>query len=134
MKILVKNTTRGLIPLYPSDFDEKKKLKLEEEYEVEVRLPRNYKFHKKYFALLNLAFENQERIQNFDLFRKIILIETGYCESVEIDGKTHVFADSLSFNSMDETTFQDVYNKTHKFCIEVFGLPENIQMELINFM
>ena len=42
MKILLHNTDRGLVPVYGSDFDEKKKLKIGEDYEAEIRQPRNY--------------------------------------------------------------------------------------------
>lgn len=46
------------MPLYPADYEEKKKLKLGVEYEVEVRIPRNIGFHRKFFALLNVGWAN----------------------------------------------------------------------------
>lgn len=134
MRLLLRNTERGLIPLYPSDFEEKKRLKIGEEYEVSIRSPRNYKFHKKFFALLNLAFENQDRIKNFELFRAAILIECGYYHEVHIRDAIHVFPKSISFSNMDDTEFEKLYNSVHKYCTELLGLPDNIQYELINFM
>lgn len=55
MKLQLLNTTRGLVPLYDEDFEEKKKLKLGTEYTAEIKVSRNSKFHRKYFALLNAA-------------------------------------------------------------------------------
>jgi len=50
MRIFCKNLLEGLIPLYNSDLEEKKKLKLDEIYEVEIKVARNYQFHKKFMA------------------------------------------------------------------------------------
>lgn len=52
MKLYLLNTREGLKPMYDEDYDEKKKLKIGEVYEAEIRQPRNLRFHRKYFALL----------------------------------------------------------------------------------
>ena len=57
MKLLLKNTASGLVPIYDDDFDEKKKLKIGQVYEVSIKLVRNYEFHKKYFALIRICIE-----------------------------------------------------------------------------
>ena len=56
MKIKVKCTAHGLIPLYDDDFEEKKRLKEGQEYIVDVKLARNLNFHRKYFAMLGAAW------------------------------------------------------------------------------
>ena len=58
MEIYCKVTEAGLVPMYGSDLDEKKRLKKGEEVLCVIRKPRNYKFHKKFFALLRLTLDN----------------------------------------------------------------------------
>jgi hypothetical protein len=80
---------------------------------------RNYEFHKKYFALLNFAYDyweppyNEVGEKNFDRFRKDIIILAGFYErSVRINGETRVEAKSISFSSMSEDEFEILYEKT----------------------
>ena len=63
MEIHLLNTSHGLIPMYNEDYDEQKKLK---NWQQRTKiLPRNYQFHKKYFALIHCAWEYQnEGVQN----------------------------------------------------------------------
>lgn len=60
MKIKLLNTSVGLKPLFDEDFEEKKKLKIGEVYEATIKRPRNLSFHRKYFGLINLAWEYQK--------------------------------------------------------------------------
>jgi hypothetical protein len=108
--------------LYPADEQAQESLKTIKQGEpVKVKLtrPRNYLFHKKYFALLNLAFdyweppENHVAEKNFDRFRKDIIILAGYYESyVRLDGSTRIEPRSIAFGKMSEEEFADLYNKT----------------------
>ena len=63
MEIWVTNTLSGLKPMYGTDYDNKKKLKVGQDYLVTVKMPRNLKFHRKMFALYNLVFQNQEYLK-----------------------------------------------------------------------
>ena len=56
MKINLLNTAHGLVPMYDEDFNEKKKLAVGQVYVAEIRVPRNYQFLKKAFALMNTAW------------------------------------------------------------------------------
>ena len=94
MKIKLLNTVQGLKPLYDEDFDEKKKLKIGGIYEADVKKARNLQFHKKFFALINCAWEYQnEKVVEFfhhskDAFRKTVVIAAGWYEPVySIDKK-----------------------------------------------
>lgn len=82
---------------------------------------RNPRFHRKFFAMLNMAFDywqpgeiNSEHgtpEKNFDRFRKDALILAGFYHVViRLDGSTRIEADSISFASMDDDKFSDVYN------------------------
>ena len=143
MKLHVLNTKNGLIPIYSVDFDEKKKLKVGNEYQVEVKKIRNPKFHRKYFALLNMAYDNlNEKLSatypNIDIFRKSVQVMAGYCEiAYTLDGEQIITPKSISFAGMDETEFESLYNDVLDVLIKhVFiGMSkEFIDNELINFM
>jgi len=84
--------------------------------------PRNYQFHKKYMALLNLAFDawephiqykGEEVEKNFDRFRKDIAILAGYYDLVPtMKGEAKAEAKSISFGKMTEEEFTGLYDKT----------------------
>ena len=90
---------------------------------AEFKKKRNPKFHRKYFALLNFAFEHAEhgdyeyqgqKVEpNFDEFRSNLAILAGYFKPVfDINGNVHLRAKSISFANMDELEFEGLYNKT----------------------
>ncbi len=102
-----------------------KNLEAGELCEIDVKLPRNSKYHRKYFALLNLGFENWdagrknktykgvEVQKNFDRFREDITILAGYYEQVfDINGKMKLVAKSISFGSMEQDEFEMLYSAT----------------------
>ena len=58
MKIYCRVTDLGLVPMYDSDYEEKKRLKVGDTVLCDIKKPRNYEFHKKFFALVRLTYEN----------------------------------------------------------------------------
>lgn len=114
MKIFVQRTLSGLIPCDRTEFDKLQdaKLKLNEVYEVEIKKPRNIYFHRKYFALINLTFENQETFEFIDDLREYLTIKAGFYRKVIMpNGYEQIKAKSISFASMDEVEFNDLYDK-----------------------
>ena len=108
--------------LHPLNDIERKKLegfKHGEGVRVKLTRMRNYEFHKKYFALLSLAYdyweppENLVGEKNFERFRKDVTILAGFYEQyVRVDGSTRIEPKSVSFGSMSEDEFSDLYTKT----------------------
>ena len=83
---------------------------------------RNAAFHRKLFALFQLAFEYFDPPEidtkwgkpekHLDTFRKNVTILAGYGHPVfNIDGTFKMEADSLSFGSMDQDTFNELYQR-----------------------
>jgi len=108
---LVKQLNGTFKVAYDSDYDKAKKIKVNEPYEFEYKLPRNYRFHKKYFALLNLVYNNQDVYTNIEDLREDLTIEAGYFRLTEnIKGQTVKRAKSISFAQMDDAEFSDLYN------------------------
>jgi hypothetical protein len=88
--------------------------------------PRNPKFHRKFFALLNYAFDHWEPAEgrrrlkhhgvpiekNFEIFRKHITILAGYYTATyDLRGRLHLEAKSIAFDKMDDTEFEQLYAK-----------------------
>ena len=143
MKLFVKNTIAGLVPCNDNDYEEKKKLKLGEVYQVTISRPRNYEFHKKYFALINCAWEylNEKQIEFFkdiNNFRKTMELAAGHSEMVySINRKEFVEQVlSIAFDKMDNDQFQDLYNRVFDVILK-YPLKnikqEEFEKNLINF-
>jgi hypothetical protein len=96
-----------------------------EVFSVEVKKMRNGKFFRKWWALVNLAYEawsdglpavdiNGTRVlPNFDEFRKDVTIKAGFYESVfSLNGDLKLSAKSISWAAMNEQTFEELYQAT----------------------
>jgi len=134
MKLLLQNTVHGLIPLYPSDYDEKKKLKLGETYEADIKNPRNVGFHRKFFALINLGHQNSQLNMPFETYRRYVVIKAGYFNSYQTDKGVYYEAQSIAFSSMDQETFEEVYSRVLDVIIAEIGITsEEIEKALMDF-
>lgn len=123
MKAFFTKTQYGLAPEDPNTKEWLDKLKLGQTVRGEFRKVRNYAFHKKYFALLNIAYDYWEPQEidskygkpekNFDRFRADLIILAGFYDvSVRLDGKTRIEPKSISFAKMDEEEFQTLFSAT----------------------
>jgi hypothetical protein len=130
------NFAGKITPLHDSDYDSFKKVPKNKIVEIDIKSKRNYQFHKKFFALLNMVFENQEVFTDFEYFRKELTIESGfYNEYVTFDGEIKREAKSISFAKMDEIEFSELYNKFSDTVIRLMGWDsEMINENLADFM
>ena len=91
---------------------------------IEIISPRNYKFHKKYFALLKFAYEHWDipddsAEKNYKQFRSDLTIMAGYYHKVwNVKGELRLRAKSIAFSNMDEVEFQGLYDKTVTLILE----------------
>jgi len=119
---VIKQLNNSLKVAYNSDYELVKKLKLDTAYQCEIKRPRNYKFHKKYFALLNMLFENQERYSSIDHLRYDLTIEAGkYTIRKDLKGDMVKVPDSISFANMNVLEFEDLYSKTLDVIVKYFN-------------
>lgn len=119
--VLTKAPGGALIPADPQAAEFIGKLKLGQGVTAAIKRHRNPAFHRKFFALLNLAYDAWEPTvatykghvvgKNFDQFRNDVLCLAGHFEmAVNLRGETRVTAKSISFASMDQDEFENVYN------------------------
>jgi len=97
----------------------------------EAIFPRNAKFHRKFFALLNFAFEAWEPershksykgrpiTKNFERFRKDVIVYAGYYEQTfDLKGNMKLEPLSMSFAKMDQPEFELLYNAVATVILE----------------
>jgi len=135
LKIFCKNTATGLVPLYDSDMNEKRKLKLGEDYECVIKKTRNLQFHKKFFALINLGCDNSPREMPIDAYRAYVTMKAGWVDVYTTDRGKMALPRSIAFDKMDENEFAELYKATIQVIIQDIGATQQeIEQNLINFM
>ena len=136
MKLIAKKRLDGsFMPVYDSDKEAVKKIKAGEDVEIDIKRPRNYKFLKKFMALINLCFHNQEQFSNIDDLRAELTIEAGYYVSYyNLQGVETRRPKSISFASMEEDEFVKLYSDVLDVIIKYFHYTkEDIDENLISF-
>lgn len=115
---LIKQLNGSFIPAFDSDKEIANKIKVGDPISGKFSKKRNYEFHKKYFALINLAYSNSilNESLTFEQFRGEITMRAGYSDSyIDFKGNLKYQPISISFAKMDDLEFEDLYSK----CIDV---------------
>lgn len=137
MKIQVICTNNGLVPLGDDSYEEKKKLRVGQVYDCEVKVVRNYPFLKKAFALLNAAWSlmnerQQAGWRSRDGFRNYLTVAAGHYD-VYFNQRLNAFVEiprSWSFDKMDEAEFSNLYDRMKDVVFAVLG--DRITEEIFN--
>lgn len=135
MEITLIKTLNGSFKLaFDSDYDKAKSIPLNEPFEVKYTKKRNAKFHRKFFALINLCYQNQSHYNNFEHLRKELIICAGHYELVfNLEtGEQKKEALSISFANMDENGFNKLYSDVltvicDKFLFNKQDILDNVQ-------
>jgi len=119
--VLVKTADGALTPADEHARALVERLKVGQGVRASIRRARNVRFHRKVFALFKLAFDVWEPItpleykglpvaKDFDRFRKDMTILAGFYKAVyNARSEVRLEAESLSFSSMDEERFEQVF-------------------------
>lgn len=121
--VLTKAPNGTLVPADPQAAEYIAKLKLGAGVRATVKQQRNPRFHRKFFALLNVAFDAWDPVEatykgqavgkNFEQFRNDITVLAGFYEmAVNLRGETRLTAKSISFANMSQDEFDELYNAT----------------------
>lgn len=88
--------------------------------DVSIVVPRNPRFHRKFFALLKIGFDCWEPglahdgepvAKDFEQFREDVTIMAGhYVQTWTLEGEMRLRAKSISFAAMDDDEFERVYS------------------------
>lgn len=146
MKLNLIKTMLGLVPAEPDSKENYDKLKIGDFITAEIKTVRNPKFHRKYFALLRVGFDNWlpgevnskygVPAKNFERFRADVIILCGFYDNVvRLDGSVRLEPKSVSFAKMSEESFADLYSKTIdvllKYVYDSKMTPEKLD-EIVN--
>jgi len=85
---------------------------LREMVTAEIRRQRNPRHHAKLFALLQVVFENQSTFPTVEDLLCAIKLATGLFDTrVTVDGDRYQVPKSISFAAMDQTRFEQWYER-----------------------
>lgn len=118
MELTLVRTDFGLQAYGNEDYDQLSKIAKGRIVRAKVTMPRNPKFHRKFFSLIRAAWdclteEQRHNLRSTESFREQLLITSGFSTPV-FDVYGNVFqekAKSISFGNMDEAEFGNVYSR-----------------------
>lgn len=121
------------------------RLKSGAEVNVTVTVPRNLKFHRKFFAMLHVSFDAHDWPEietesgpvkcSFEMFRAYVTIKSGHYEmDVTPEGKLRPRAKSIAFAKMSEAEFNKVYSDVLNVILLRFlpGWDDDTMNEAVN--
>ncbi len=118
MEIHLVRTSLGLQAYSDEDYEELRKIPVGSVVKAKIVRPRNIRFHRKFFAMINAAWDRLTERQRINLrskdnFREQLLITSGFSEPLyDINGQRFLErAKSISFAKMDEPAFNEIYNR-----------------------
>ncbi|MCK5127679.1 MAG: DUF1367 family protein [candidate division Zixibacteria bacterium] len=127
MDIRLSKTVEGfLIPVDDESQEFVLNLKAGQVIHADFKKERNYKFHRKWWALVKYAFDHWDVVEfqtpkwegltpekSLDRFRKDLTILAGYYEATHrLNGEVRIEAKSISFGKMNAEEFEELYSNT----------------------
>ena len=110
--LLMARRGSGLYPIDEPGQDVLSRLPQREYVKVNITRPRNLAHHRKFFAMLQLVFSNQDRYDQFEHFLAALKIALGHCDTIVLaNGSCNYLPKSISFTNMDQTEFDQFYNR-----------------------
>lgn len=108
---LVKDGNGLLHPFQDNDYELVSKMKVGEETSFTHRRIRTAGLHRKYFALIKLAYENQDHYKDIYVFRKVLEMRAGYYTPIKTErGHDLAIPKSIAYSELDQTGFEALYN------------------------
>lgn len=139
-KIRMEKTLEGLIPADAEGAIALGKIALGDVVQVDVVQPRQSNFHRKFFSLLRLVLDNQEKYQSEDELLDALKIGVGHCDTIERNGVKYRIPKSISYDALSNEEFAAFYDRAvHWVCTSVIpgmderGLDEEVRNKLLSF-
>lgn len=124
MKLYIKRDGYYLVPADQESLKIIKKLSKDITYEVNLRQYRNILLHRKFFAMVKIGYDNTEIDMPFDAYRKYMIIKAGYYDAYHTGKGVMIEAKSISFGSMSEEEFKDVYTRVRTKVAEDIAITD----------
>jgi hypothetical protein len=126
--------------LYPANEEAEeyfKRIKQGVVISCEMRRPRNYMNHRRYFALLQIVLDNQEIFKDIEQLKEAIKLMVGHVEYTRVLNKSTKewelveIPKRINFASMPELEFQDYFSKSIDAIIK-YIIPGMDRDDLLN--
>ena len=137
MNIHIKKAKWHLAPADQDSLVYIKKMKNDKVYKVKITEARNYEFLQKFMVLIKLGHENSKNLGHvsIDTYRSIVTCSAGFGKFIETPWGKLPEAESISFGSMNQDKFENVYRKVFDvICIDIGSTSEEVEQEMINLM
>lgn len=114
------------------DLQEIQKIPEGEMFQVSYQRIRNPKLHRKYFAVIQQVFFNQEFFNNKEELRKFLQIAAGHYQVAYLpkpktgEVKQLVWPKSIAFHKLDEEEFRGLYKAVLQKAEENFGISAEL--------
>jgi len=137
MKInLIKRPDGNLEPSLDDDRKKLGKIQPGECVLVEMKKVRDSLNHRRYFAMIRIAFENQEVYSDEEIFRKSLEMEAGYFEEVELhwQGETirRRWPKSIAYEKLPEDEFTELRSRVGDVICKRLDISESeLQEEIL---
>lgn len=117
----MKITAKYLNGSFTPNPEETAKFKNGQDYELEVKQPRNIGHHRKFYALMNLVFQNQDKYETLeDLIVEVKLRCGHYQEHISVKGNIMYMPKSIDFARMPQPDFEEFYSKAIDVVLKYF--------------
>lgn len=134
MKINLVKTNFGLKPISDEDIKRLKKIEEGEVIVAEYTRSRNYRFLKKYMALIQLMWENDSLNLTRERYRKEMEIAAGYFDSYQgYDGEIRKEPKSVSFGKMEEEEFEQLFQDMLQLACMRLGVDDGTVKEELKY-
>ncbi len=133
MDLFCRVTEQGLLPLTAEEQNKLWKL-MGKDVRARICSPRNLRFHRKFFALLTIVFDNmpesiaaEKHIESVEALLELLKIDLGYFDTYEIAGRWVLKTRSIAFDKMDNAEFERFYDLavTHILTSYLQGLEKS---------
>ena len=134
--IVLRRELFGLVPTDEAGEAFIRTVKIGECVAVDARRPRNLQHHRKFFAMLQLIFNNQQRYATLDHLLTAFKFAISHTEIIRTKRGDIEIPLSISFAAMSQDEFNAFYNRAVDFVLSEVcpGLTkESLERELMEF-
>jgi hypothetical protein len=112
-RLLLKRTLNGFVPADEASAEAARRFEIGQTYKGDVVKPRNLKTHRRYWALVDLIYQNSDQFKSKDQVHQYLKIRAGHSTTIisKSTGELFHVADSISFDTLDDIQFYEVYKR-----------------------
>ena len=136
--VLLRKRMSGVLePVDDAGQDALRKIAVGDVVRAEIKRPRNLAHHKKWWSLVSLIYQNQTHYQSPEELDDAIKVYIGHCSVMVLKDGTEVrVPKSIAFSAMDQTAFEEFYERAlNMICEKIIPRlnQEDLKRELLEY-